>query len=458
MKLKYQQAFLKDEIRMDGESSRESWGSQVEFVLTLIGFAVGLGNVWRFPYLCYKNGGGIICLGQYARLGPLKIWRVNPAFKGLGFAMVIVTAFIALYYCVIIAWCLYFFFSSMTSSLPWSSCDNPWNTCTCRYGVYNKSLIGIWNGTRPECANVSLENKAITTPSEDYWKYNVLDISGSLEESGGVKWELALCLLLAWTVTFFVLCKGVVYVTATFPYVLLTVLLVRGLTLEGSEEGINYYLTPTFEKITDPNVWADAAAQIFFSLSSCQGGLLAMASYNKFNNNLLRDTFVIPIINCLTSFYGGFTIFSVLGFMAKSKGVSVDKVAEEGPGLAFVVYPEGLVQMPVAPFWSCVFFLMMLTLGFSSIFGLTETVITGIMDEVIGFLKTKWHVVGFRFMICMTGFLLGLPMVTRGGFYLFDIVDKSEDIEMMLGKKLHVRISFIYFGITWCFLAPICLT
>ncbi|KAJ8319963.1 hypothetical protein KUTeg_001550, partial [Tegillarca granosa] len=460
---------------------RAAWGNQIEFILTMIGFAVGIGNIWRFPYLCYRNGGGAflipyfvsmfviggpifyleIAFGQFASLGPLKIWRANPAFKGLGYAMVIVSGLIALYYCVIISWCIYFFFASMTSNLPWNDCNNVWNQCTCRDGNQNDTLLDPWNGTRPECRN-----------------HHVLESTGSIEIAGGVKWDLALCLLLAWTLTFIVLSRGVeslgkvVYFTALFPYVLLTALLVRGATLDGHMDGIKYYLTPDFSKLLDANVWADAAVQIFYSLSCCQGGLMAMASYNNFKNMALRDTIMVPIINCLTSFYAGFVIFSVLGFMAKSKGT----------GLAFVVYPEGIAQMPISPLWSIMFFFMMMTLGFSSLFSITETVITGFADELGSKLNTRWKRVGYRFAICATAYLLGLPMVTRGGSYLLDVVDTfvggfplliigflecvviiyiygffrfKEDIEMMLGRSIPVQCSFVYFGIMWCIITPI---
>lgn len=135
----FQNSFiLASDVNMGEEAKRAGWSNQVEFILTLIGYAVGLGNVWRFPYLAYKNGGGAFLIpyfvslaligvplfflelsfGQFASLGPIKIWIVNPAFKGLGFAMTIVSALIALYYNVVIAWCLYYLFASMTSYLP----------------------------------------------------------------------------------------------------------------------------------------------------------------------------------------------------------------------------------------------------------------------------------------------------------------------------------------------------
>lgn len=490
---------------------RAEWSNPVEFILTCVGFAVGLGNVWRFPYLAFRNGGGaflipyFICLvfigiplfyleiafGQFASLGPVNIWKINLLMKGLGFAMITVSMGIALYYVVIIAWCLYYFFASMTSYLPWQDCDNNWNTCLCQDGKRNFSLPDPWLGARNECLTFDYPvNTTGVSVSEEYFRRRVLEITDGFESTGGVKWDVTLCNLLAWTIIFIVLSKGiktlgkVVYFTAIFPYVLLTALLIRGLTLDGYKQGIDFYLTPDLDKLTDASVWSDAAVQIFYSLSACQGGLIAMASFNKFDNNVLRDTFLVPLINCLTSFYAGFVIFSVLGFMAYAKGVTVPEVAKGGPGLVFIVYPEGLAQMPVAPLWSILFFFMMSTLGFSSAFSIVETVMTGLLDEFPALSRSKWRVLGFRFGICMTGFLLGLPMTTRGGDYMLTLVDNAvggfpllfvgffelillcyvygffrfkRDIEMMIGDRLCVKPCFWYFGACWLLISPLAL-
>lgn len=486
----------------------------MEFILTLVGFAVGLGNVWRFPYLCFRNGGGAflipyficlvvmgiplfyleLCFGQFASLGPVKIWEVNPAMKGLGYAMVIVSALISLYYNVIIAVATYYFFASMRSTLLWTSCDPEWASCFCRDSSMNTSDPDPWNSTREDCLNYTFDDKKVTNPSEEYFNNRVLGLTSGLTETGGISWELTLCLLLCWLIVFLVLTKGikslgkVVYVTAIFPYILLTALLVRGATLDGHLDGIKFYLTPDIERLKDAKVWSDAAVQIFYSLSACSGGLIAMASYNNFKNNVLRDTFMVPIINCLTSFYAGFVIFASLGFMAHQKGVSVADVAAGGPGLAFIAYPEALAQMPASPVWAVLFFLMMMMLGFSSEFSIVETVLTGVLDDFPTITKSRFYTVLFRAGYCIVGFLLGLPMVTGCGFHLLDLVDNAtggfpllfvgffeviaiiyiygffrfkKDILMMLGDTPLLRActnySFFYFGPMWAFITPLCL-
>ena len=108
------------------------------------------------------------------------------------------------------------------------------------------------------------------------------------------------------------------------------ILFFRGVTLEGADKGIEFYIKPNWEDLAEPKVWADAAGQIFFSLSVGFGGLMTFASYNKYNNNIYRDTLIVAVGNCVTSFFAGFVIFSILGHMAHTLDTDVDKVATSG--------------------------------------------------------------------------------------------------------------------------------
>ncbi|XP_014773765.2 sodium- and chloride-dependent glycine transporter 1 isoform X1 [Octopus bimaculoides] len=511
---------------------RGTWGKQIEFFITCVGFAVGLGNVWRFPYLCYKNGGGaflipyFICLitigiplffmeisvGQFSGLGPLTIFRHCPPFKGVGYSMLILVFLIIIYYNVIVAYSIYFLFASFTSSLPWLKCNNKWNTCNCTVNIYGdkftniaatdpsnqvpslSDIEGLFNETRPECrpnltdlitfsGNVTPSWKAIIDPyfynytsktaSEEYFFNQVLKMTDNIYEMVTVEWDLSLCLLLAWCIVFFVLVKGikslgkVAYFTSLFPYILLACLLGKGATLEGSSDGIYYYLRPDVSKLKNVQVWVDAAVQIFFSVSTSMGGLITMASYNKFHNNTFRDSILLPFINCLTSFLAGFAIFSVLGFMSYKKGVPLDKVVEDGPGLAFVVYPECLGKMPLASLWSALFFIMMWSLGASSLFSLSENIFTSITDEYAKTLLKFKNSMIFRVTIVLLCFVCGLIMVTKSGLYWLNLIDNSvvglpliiigffeiisfqwiygnvsNDITLMLGKKTFMVMNF----------------
>ncbi|XP_033751807.1 sodium- and chloride-dependent glycine transporter 1-like [Pecten maximus] len=425
---------------------RAEWGGKMEFILTCVGYAVGLGNVWRFPYLCYRNGGGAflipytlmlalvglplfymeLVMGQYASLGPIAIWKLSPLFKGLGYAMVIVSLLIGLYYNVVISHVLYYLFKSFTDVLPWESCDNTWNTNSCLPFDHHVAKSNTSNSNSTILPSPSI----FKTPTEEYYRRNVLNQSESIDDFGTIEWHLVICLFIAWLVVGLVLLKGiqslgkVVYFTAIFPYVMLTVLFVRGVTLPGASKGILYYLEPDFERLLDPRVWSDAATQIFYSLSACSGGLIAMSSYNKFNNNCYRDALIVCCINCGTSVFAGLVIFSVLGFIATEKNVDVSKVVDDGPGLAFIVYPEALARMPVAPMWSVFFFIMMATLGFGSQFSIVECVFSSVSDE-FPILKTSRNNIIFRVVGCIIFFLLGLPMICSGGIWMLNLVDYS---------------------------------
>uniref|UniRef100_A0A8D8QVI2 Sodium-dependent dopamine transporter n=1 Tax=Cacopsylla melanoneura TaxID=428564 RepID=A0A8D8QVI2_9HEMI len=160
--------------------------------------------------------------------------------------------------------------------------------------------------------------------------------STGLHDLGSIKWDIALCLLAVYLICYFSMWKGistsgkVVWFTALFPYVVLLILLIRGITLPGSAEGIKYYLNPNFDAITKSEVWVDAATQVFFSLGPGFGVLLAYASYNKYHNNVYQDAILTSLINSCTSFIAGFVIFSVLGYMAHISGVPINEVAVEG--------------------------------------------------------------------------------------------------------------------------------
>ncbi|XP_067650919.1 sodium- and chloride-dependent glycine transporter 1-like [Haliotis asinina] len=478
---------------------RGNWGGKLEFILTCVGYAVGLGNVWRFPYLAFKNGGGAFLIpywimqlfvgmplffmelsfGQFASLGPITIWKINPLLKGLGYSMVIVSGLIGVYYNVIIGYCFFYFFSSMQGTLPWSHCDNDWNSPNC---IVDSNVITNHTNVTVSNASESMYDTTIS-PSEDYFLNYVLKMSDGLENMGALNWRLSLCLLLAWFVVFGVLIKGikslgkVVYFTATFPYLLLTALLIRGATLDGASDGIQFYLTPNWSRLADSEVWSDAATQVFYSLSACSGGLVLMSSFNKFNNFCLRDALIVPLVDCFTSFFSGFVVFTVLGFMAYNRQVSVADVAAGGPGLAFIAYPEALASMPAPTVWAILFFFMMLIIGFSSQFSIIETVISSISDEYDWILRKNFrNSVYFRISLCVGFYLMALPMTTNGGIYLLDLIDNavsgfpllfvglleclalnyiygysrfSEDISMMLGKR-----PSVYWKFCWCFMTP----
>uniref|UniRef100_A0A8C2KBK4 Transporter n=1 Tax=Cyprinus carpio TaxID=7962 RepID=A0A8C2KBK4_CYPCA len=360
---------------------RGQWANKIEFLLTVAGAIIGLGNVWRFPYLCYKNGGGaffipyvlylLTCgiplfvletsLGQYTSQGGITCWRkICPLFEGMGYASQIIIVYGSITYIIIIVWAFLYLFSAFSVELPWASCNNLWNTDACT--VLGKNSSSGWMSPLNASSSVM-----------EFWRHRVLQLSSGIHHLGTVRWDLALILLLVWILIYFCIWKGVkstgkvaVYFTATFPYVMLLILLLRGVTLPGAVNGIHYYMYPDLTRLADPQVWMDAGTQIFYSYAICLGYLSSLGSYNKYNNNCYRDSFYLCLLNSGTSFLGGFAIFSVLGHMAQEQGVDISLVAESGPGLVFIVYPQAVTLLPLPQFWAVCFFIMIILLGLDS--------------------------------------------------------------------------------------------
>ncbi|XP_034397565.1 sodium- and chloride-dependent GABA transporter ine isoform X1 [Cyclopterus lumpus] len=422
-----------DERAVDAEAQRPTWSGRLDFILASVGYAVGLGNVWRFPYLCYSSGGGafvvpylimvLLCgtpllfmefsIGQYTRLGPVHaLTKICPLLKGVGVATVVISFVFSTYYNVLMSWTLYYFFNSFGATLPWTSCNNTWNA------VGNCSSGFPSNSTHLQSA------------SQQFFDHKLLQKTSGIEEAGGIRWELFGYLILSWVIVYLCIFKGVkstgkvVYFTAIFPYFILFALLINNVQLPGAKNGILYFVTPVWSKLFEVKVWVNAAAQVFNSIGIAFGSMISMASYNKFNNNILRDALIVSFTNSFTSILAGFVIFSAIGYMAHIHNLPVENIATDGPGLVFVVYPEVLSTMPFFQLWAPLFFFMLLCLGLDSQFATVEVAITFIKDEfgpqVLHFLKREELL---TLVMCIVGFILGIPHVTKGGIFVFQLMD-----------------------------------
>jgi len=424
--------------------SRESWKNKREYLLSCIGYAVGLGNIWRFPYLCFQSGGGgflipyfvtlfllgipllylELAVGQLTQVGPVHaIAAFCPLFKGVGVATVVMTLFLATYYNIIIAWALYYLFNSFSIELPWYSCHADWSSVNCSEGLKNNSNTN--------------NNTYVRSPIQDFFDNRVLGKSSGIEEMGGIKWDLFACFAASWIICYFGIFKGVksvgkvAHVTVILPYFLLLSLLFVSCQLPGATNGLLYFIRPRWGEIFKVKVWVNAAAQNFNSIGIAFGAMIAFSSYNKRIGHLWQDTMTIASVNCMTSLISGTVIFSAMGHMAYLLDTKVEKVVKQGPELVFILYPQIFVNLPAPPIWSILFFLTLIMLGIDSQFGNIEVIVTTLADSFNGrILKSvfKGSKKLLSLFVCVVTFLLGLPNVFKGGIYFFTLIDKYDAI------------------------------
>ncbi|XP_066231054.1 inactive sodium-dependent neutral amino acid transporter B(0)AT3 isoform X1 [Saccopteryx leptura] len=521
-----------DPLEDSSGDERPKWDNKLQYLLSCVGFAVGLGNIWRFPYLCQSHGGGAflipyfialalegiplfhieLAIGQRLRKGSIGVWTtISPYLGGVGLGGFTVSFIISLYYNTVLTWVLWYLLNSFQHPLPWSSCPLNLNR----------------TGFVEECQGSS--------PVNYFWYRQTLNITADMDHSGSVQWQLLVCLAACWAVLYLCVIRGIestgkaIYFTALFPYLVLTIFLIRGLTLPGAAQGLTYLFTPNMQTLQSPRVWLDAATQIFFSLSLAFGGHIALASYNPPRNNCKKDAVIIALVNSMTSLYASIAVFSVLGFNAANdhgrcldrnilsltnefdfpdQSISRDdyvavlthlnatqpeKVARlhleschlqdfldksaSGTGLAFIIFAEAILHMPGAPVWAVLFFVMLFTLGLSSMFGYMESIITPLLDmKVLPKWVPKEVLTG---AVCLVCFLLSTCFTLQSGSYWLEVFDNHvaslnliifaffevagviyvyglerfcDDIAWMTGKQ-----PGLYWRVTWKVVSPLLL-
>lgn len=414
-------ADTKNDAQAPIEPKRERWSSRTEFVLATIGNCVGVGNVWRFPYLCYKNGGGTflvpyiialcvigvpiflieLAVGQRFAKGSVYAYRaLDTRLGGVGVASTCMAYVTLMYYNIIVAWTIVYMAQSCRSvnRVPWRGG---------RSGV----------------------------DAERFWDHAVLWKSEGFDrfEDDFASVQLVGASVVAWSALFFATRHGVqstgkvAYVSATLPYVLLMLLVIRGATLEGASNGLVFYLKPKPRRLLAWSPWLDAANQIIYSLGVGTGGLVAFGSYNAPDEDVVLDSFCIAALNSATSLFAGVAIFAMLGHKARVDGETVGDVVDSGEGLAFVAYPDGLSKLPGAGVWCFIFFAMLFALALDSSMAMLEAFMTmlidfGLCDSEDGSLNEskRQRVV---LLCCLFGFCVSLLFVTRPGIYWFALID-----------------------------------
>ncbi|KFB53946.1 sodium-dependent nutrient amino acid transporter 5 [Anopheles sinensis] len=416
-----------------GLPPREKWSKNIEFLLSCVALSVGFGNVWRFPYTAYKNGGGAfvipylivlfiigrpiyyleMVMGQFSNRGCVKVYDLAPAMRGIGVGQTIAIFTVLTYYTSVLAITLRYLVASFSPELPWSKCDPGWTNCVDSNFKGNFSFNA--NITQP------------STSAELFFKKTVLHATTTLNNGLGYPdWKLTLCLIVAWICIIAILIKGIKssgkasYFLAIFPYIIIAVLLVRSLTLEGAWIGITYLFRPQWDKLLTIGIWYEAVTQCFFSLSICFGAQIVYSSFNNFSNNIYKHALIITSLDTITSLIAGCVVFGVIGHLAHVTGqTDMSKVVQGGAALTFITYPDTIAKFDFIPqFFSVLFFFMLFLLGIGTLIGIVTSVITAIHDQRPDI--TRWKIV---IGVGLTGFAIGLIYITPGGLIVLDVLD-----------------------------------
>ncbi len=401
---------------------REVFVSRSAFILAAIGSAIGLGNIWRFPYVAYENGGGAFIIPylvalltagipllfvdyaighKYRASAPLAYRQLNRAAEPIGWFQVGIATVIAIYYAVIVGWAISYTFFSVKQS--WGS-------------------------------------DAASFFAEKYLQQNG-EFGLSLDFVPGVLWPL----IAVWVITLGVLLLGIQKGITRFSQIFIPVLIVlfaamviRSLFLPGALQGLDAFFHPDFSALLKPAVWVAAYGQIFFSLSVAFGIMLTYASYLKRKTNLTGSGLVVAFSNSGFELLAGIGVFAALGFMANASGSAVSEVAESGIGLAFIAFPTLIGEMPGGAIFGVLFFLSLVFAGLTSLVSLVQVPIAAISDKLNISNRTSTLIVGGLMAIVSC---LVLPTVT--GLNVLDVVDAFANNLGIVGIAL---ISIIVVG------------
>ncbi len=381
---------------------REQWGSRAGFVLAAIGSAIGLGNIWRFPYVAYENGGGaffipylfamltagipfmILEFGAGNKLrgsAPQIFSRLSPRWEWLGWWQILVSFTISIYYVAVVGWSISYFFLAF--------------------------------------------NQGWGADTGDFFFKSYLMLSDSPLDFQGIRWPIFAAVAGAWFICWVVLFKGVkkgieaaskIFMPVLF--ILVVIITARAVTLEGAAEGLNWMFKPDFSALLDFKVWVAAYGQIFFSLSIGFAIMLTYSSYLPKDADMANNAFITAFANCGFSILCGVLVFSVLGNMATQQGVGVDKVVSSGVGLAFVTIPKAINSLPGPALFGTLFFLALIFAGLSSMVSICEVSVASLMDKFD--ISRKKAVT----IYCLVGLVAGAIFASHSGLLVLDIVDR----------------------------------
>jgi NSS family neurotransmitter:Na+ symporter len=382
--------------------NRPQWGTRAGFIMAAAGSAIGLGNIWRFPAVAYENGGGaffipylfaLLTAGipilvmefaighKYRSSAPGSLGKINRKFQGIGWWQLAISFVISVYYAAVIAWAL-------------------------SYAVFAINLR--WGDD-----------------TEGFLFGQYLKLAETPGQFGGIVPGVFIPLLIVWLVALFILYSGVrkgieaankIMLPALF--VLFIILVIRALTLEGAAEGLNAFFKPNWDSIFSGKVWVAAYSQIFFSLSIGFAIMVTYSSYLAKKSDITNNAFITGFANSGFELLSGIGVFSILGFMAMQQGVGIDEVVSGGVGLAFVVFPQIINQLPAFNgFFGFLFFASLVLAGMSSLISIVETYVAGIQEK---FNVTRTKAVLFGGGLAA---IISILFSSNGGLYFLDVVD-----------------------------------
>ena len=384
-------------------SVRDRWPSQTIYVLAAIGFAAGLGNLWRFPMLAYQHGGAafIVALvvsniliiyplllfetmiGQKHQAGaPGSMERMRKGTAWIQWLPLLAHIFVLMYYAPVMAWAVTY-------------------------------LVDAFSGN------------FLAEPTT-YFNREILHLTESIEDPGSLQIPILLALIFTYGLVLWCLRRGVQSVsqvirfTATIPFLLLFLLMVRGVTLPGAGDGIRALLIPDWRALADLQLWQAAIGQSFFSAGLAFGYFTMSGSHRHEKAEIARSSIGILAGNLVVSLIAGLAVFSTLGFLANQQGVPLAEAAQGGPRLVFTVLPAAIAQMPFFQIgFAVILFLTVITLAVDSIFAVVESVAAGFMDLA----KNQKKEFRTTALILTISFLGGIPITLGAGLYYLDILD-----------------------------------
>ena len=414
-----------------------------DYLFALIGYSIGIGNVWRFPYVIANNGGGaaliayVVCavlfsgpvyfwesiVGQHTRLSSARaLQMIRPRWQGLGWSIVLMVVALTSYYSVIVAWVLIYLWNSLKDPLPWLVGDGA-------ESFFTDTVLNVW------------ENGPHDKPSGP----------------GPISPSQAGALAIYYVITFLFFAFGrdilsrVTYVTVIMPVVLMAIMVFRTAFLQGASDGIEFYIG-RFEPeyLWNVQTWVAACTQTLFSLGVGYGTTLTFGSQSQPKEDMYRTTVIISTANATFSIFSGFAVFAMVGVIAYNEDRTVEDVAtSSGFGLAFVTLASAMQYFgSFANVFSVIFFVMLYTLAVDSNNAIIEVFIAIINDELD---KRGMKPVGMKklcLIIFPVLFLLGLPYTTRSGLYILDIVDHFA-VTLLLLFVIFCEVIAINFDFGW---------